>query len=88
MPQTPFRANSSYFRERGPSGDAAGFLDPFTGEGLHRALVSAELAGAAIGARSRGRRAGSSAWRLRTPRSPSRLASRPRGFASRSRPTT
>ena len=29
-------------------GDAAGFLDPFTGEGLHRALVSAELAVAAI----------------------------------------
>ena len=26
-------------------GDAAGFLDPFTGEGLHRALVSAELGG-------------------------------------------
>jgi flavin-dependent dehydrogenase len=25
-------------------GDAAGFLDPFTGEGLHRALVSARLA--------------------------------------------
>lgn len=25
-------------------GDAAGFLDPFTGEGLHRAIVSAELA--------------------------------------------
>ena len=25
-------------------GDAAGFLDPFTGEGLHRAVVSAELA--------------------------------------------
>jgi flavin-dependent dehydrogenase len=25
-------------------GDAAGFLDPFTGEGLHRAFVSAELA--------------------------------------------
>ncbi len=25
-------------------GDAAGFLDPFTGEGLHRALRSAELA--------------------------------------------
>jgi flavin-dependent dehydrogenase len=24
-------------------GDAAGFLDPFTGEGLHRAIVSAEL---------------------------------------------
>ena len=24
-------------------GDAAGFLDPFTGEGLHRAVVSAEL---------------------------------------------
>jgi flavin-dependent dehydrogenase len=29
-------------------GDAAGFLDPFTGEGLHRALVSAELAAAAV----------------------------------------
>jgi flavin-dependent dehydrogenase len=35
-------------------GDAAGFLDPFTGEGLHRALVSAELAAAAILARHRG----------------------------------
>jgi flavin-dependent dehydrogenase len=29
-------------------GDAAGFLDPFTGEGIHRALVSAELAASAI----------------------------------------
>ena len=29
-------------------GDAAGFLDPFTGEGLHRALASAELATEAI----------------------------------------
>ena len=42
-------------RRAGPGwllvGDAAGFLDPFTGEGLHRALVSAELAAAAIGAR-------------------------------------
>jgi flavin-dependent dehydrogenase len=36
-------------------GDAAGFLDPFTGEGLHRALVSAELAAAAILAWRRGR---------------------------------
>jgi menaquinone-9 beta-reductase len=36
-------------------GDAAGFLDPFTGEGLHRALVSAELAAAAISADRRGR---------------------------------
>ncbi|HYH93732.1 MAG TPA: NAD(P)/FAD-dependent oxidoreductase [Candidatus Saccharimonadales bacterium] len=39
-------------RRAGPGwflvGDAAGFLDPFTGEGLHRALVSAELAAAAI----------------------------------------
>ena len=35
-------------------GDAAGFLDPFTGEGLHRALVSAELAAAAILAHRRG----------------------------------
>ena len=35
-------------RRAGPGwllvGDACGFLDPFTGEGLHRALVSAELA--------------------------------------------
>jgi flavin-dependent dehydrogenase len=36
-------------------GDAAGFLDPFTGEGLHRALVSTELAAAAISARELGR---------------------------------
>ncbi len=32
-----------------------GFLDPFTGEGLHRALVSAELAAAAIVRHDRGR---------------------------------
>ncbi len=37
-------------------GDAAGFLDPFTGEGLHRALVSAEFAAAAIDALLRGQR--------------------------------
>ncbi len=37
-------------------GDAAGFLDPFTGEGIHRALVSAELAAAAVAAHGRGRR--------------------------------
>jgi flavin-dependent dehydrogenase len=36
-------------------GDAAGFLDPFTGEGLHRALVSAELGAAAIRAALDGR---------------------------------
>ena len=46
-------------RRAGPSwllvGDAAGFLDPFTGEGLHRALVSAELAAAAILTLGRGR---------------------------------
>ncbi len=35
-------------------GDAAGFLDPFTGEGLHRALRSAELAVAAVDRRLRG----------------------------------
>ncbi len=29
-------------------GDAAGFLDPFTGEGLHRAFVSAALGAAAV----------------------------------------
>lgn len=46
-------------RRAGPGwllvGDAAGFLDPFTGEGLHRAIVSAELAAAAISAHERGR---------------------------------
>jgi flavin-dependent dehydrogenase len=35
-------------------GDAAGFLDPFTGEGLHRALRTAELAAAAVDARLAG----------------------------------
>jgi flavin-dependent dehydrogenase len=39
-------------RRSGPDwllvGDAAGFLDPFTGEGLHRALVSARLAATVI----------------------------------------
>ncbi len=46
-------------RRAGPGwllvGDAAGFLDPFTGEGIHRALVSAELAARAIHAQARGR---------------------------------
>jgi flavin-dependent dehydrogenase len=42
-------------------GDAAGFLDPFTGEGLHRSLVSAELAAAAILAGRRRRRGATSA---------------------------
>lgn len=46
-------------RRAGPGwflvGDAAGFLDPFTGEGLHRALVSAEFAASAIVAAARGR---------------------------------
>jgi flavin-dependent dehydrogenase len=45
-------------RRTGPGwllvGDAAGFLDPFTGEGLHRALVSAELAATAVDAFLRG----------------------------------
>jgi flavin-dependent dehydrogenase len=45
-------------RRAGPGwflvGDAAGFLDPFTGEGLHRALVSTELAAPAILASLRG----------------------------------
>jgi flavin-dependent dehydrogenase len=35
-------------------GDAAGFVDPLTGEGLHRALVSSELATEAIHRWSRG----------------------------------
>jgi len=46
-------------RRTGPGwllvGDAAGFLDPFTGEGLHRALASAGLAAAAIVADDRRR---------------------------------
>lgn len=37
-------------------GDAAGFLDPFTGEGLHRALSSAFLAADAIERHLRGER--------------------------------
>jgi len=49
-------------RRAGPGwllvGDAAGFLDPFTGEGLHRALVSTEVATAAIVAQARGGGAG------------------------------
>jgi flavin-dependent dehydrogenase len=36
-------------------GDAAGFLDPFTGEGLHRAIVSAELAAETLAAVLAGR---------------------------------
>jgi flavin-dependent dehydrogenase len=44
-------------RRAGPDwllvGDGAGFLDPFTGEGLHRALVSARLAADAIDAHLR-----------------------------------
>jgi geranylgeranyl reductase family protein len=36
-------------------GDAAGFLDPFTGEGIHRAIVSAELAATTIDAVLAGR---------------------------------
>ena len=43
-------------------GDAAGFLDPFTGEGIHRALVSAELAAPAISAELRGRPGGFKAY--------------------------
>jgi flavin-dependent dehydrogenase len=35
-------------------GDAAGFVDPLSGEGLHRALASAELAASAIVADGRG----------------------------------
>jgi menaquinone-9 beta-reductase len=46
-------------RRAGPGwlvvGDAAGFLDPFTGEGLHRALVSARLAAEVIDAELRDR---------------------------------
>lgn len=50
-------------RRAGPGwllvGDAAGFLDPFTGEGLHRSLASAELAaGAILAARNDAARSG------------------------------
>ncbi len=47
-------------RRTGPGfllvGDAAGFLDPLSGEGLHRALASADLAAAAITRWHRGER--------------------------------
>ncbi len=53
-------------RRSGPGwllvGDAAGFLDPFTGEGLHRALISTELAAAAIVATLSGRTAAFDAY--------------------------
>jgi flavin-dependent dehydrogenase len=53
-------------RRAGPDwvlvGDAAGFLDPFTGEGLHRALVSARLAAEAIDDHLRGRAASLAAY--------------------------
>ena len=53
-------------RRAGPGwllvGDAAGFLDPFTGEGLHRAFVSAELGAAAVGASLRGEDRGFAAY--------------------------
>jgi flavin-dependent dehydrogenase len=53
-------------RQAGPNwllvGDAAGFLDPFTGEGLHRALVSARLAARAIDDRLAGRTTDLSAY--------------------------
>ena len=42
-------------------GDAAGFLDPFTGEGLHRALRSAELASEAVDRHLAGGAAGAGA---------------------------
>lgn len=45
----------------GPSfllvGDAAGFIDPLSGEGLHRALVTAEIAADALASACRGRAA-------------------------------
>jgi flavin-dependent dehydrogenase len=43
-------------------GDAAGFLDPFTGEGLHRALVSARLAADAVHGHLRGQPGGLAAY--------------------------
>ena len=56
----PLRRSSRVSRRAGAGwllvGDAAGFLDPFTGEGIHRALVSAELAADAIDSLRAGRR--------------------------------
>jgi len=53
-------------RRAGPgwilAGDAGGFLDPFTGEGLHRALVSAELGAAAVDAHLRADRSALAAY--------------------------
>ena len=62
------RARSAAGSRGGPGpdwllvGDAAGFLDPFTGEGLHRALVSARLAADAIDAHLRGDAGGLAAY--------------------------
>ena len=53
-------------RRAGPDwlvvGDAAGFLDPFTGEGLHRAFVSARLAADAVDAHLAGHPGGLAAY--------------------------
>jgi flavin-dependent dehydrogenase len=50
-------------------GDASGFLDPFTGEGMHRAIASAELAAATIDTFLAGRGASSLAEYERAMRS-------------------
>ena len=48
----PARSSTARDRVAGPGyllvGDAAGFIDPLSGEGLHRALVSSDLAADAI----------------------------------------
>ena len=82
-------------RRAGPGwflvGDAAGFLDPFTGEGLHRALVSTELAATAIQA-ALGRTDGAPTGRRPPPRTTARCAAGSprrtpsRGSSSRSSP--
>ena len=59
-------ARHAVARRAGPGwllvGDAAGFLDPFTGEGLHRAFVSAELAARAVDGVLRGEPAALAAY--------------------------
>jgi menaquinone-9 beta-reductase len=51
-PEGAFPLGHRVVRRAGPDwllvGDAAGFLDPFTGEGLHRALASAFLGAGAV----------------------------------------
>ena len=57
-PAVAYPLHHAVTRTAGPGfvlvGDAAGFIDPLTGEGIHRALVSADMAATAVIAALRG----------------------------------